>query len=207
MALVCLALSLTSCTNRMVRTKDGLTHKKTGISYSTVLNMNYQPVGYDSEDPYTVWKYNDQKIDYCAIQGLEPTEWLYCPLFGEILTSTDTELPELSGFEANVAYICIEDSIAYTIHEIKDADKIAQIIERYYDESAPSYSTLITTDNYSIKFASEKYPAFYYSLKLVVDEDGVYIHDLAAGKYIDMGLLFDEYELYNSGYPDDDYEG
>ena len=58
------------------------------------------------------------------------------------------------------------------------------------------------TSNYTLKFVSEKYPAFYYSVVLVADEDGVYVHDRMNGRYVDMGLLFDEYELYRG----EDYE-
>jgi hypothetical protein len=58
------------------------------------------------------------------------------------------------------------------------------------------------SESYSIKFTSEKYPEFYYSLVLVADCDGVYIHDRLTGRYIDMGLLFNEFNLYTG----DDYE-
>ena len=54
------------------------------------------------------------------------------------------------------------------------------------------------SSNYTLKFVSEKYPEFYYSVVLAADEDGVYVHDRMNGRYIDMGLLFDEYGLYNS---------
>jgi len=197
MALICLALSFTSCSDKMVWTKDGFTHKKTGITYYTLTNMCYQPVEYEKE-AYTVWKHNDVKVEYFAIKGLEPTEWLYCPMMGEIICSADEALPEdIVEFEPNVAYICVESTIAYTIHEILDQEKIDAIVERYMSEDAPSYSTVMETTNYTIKFTSEKYPEFYYSMVLVADVDGVYIHDRMAQRYIDMGLLFDEYALYD----------
>lgn len=196
MALICLSLSLTSCANKMTMTGNGLTHKKTGISYFYVLDPAYQPIEYESE-AYTKWKRNDVKIEYFAIKGLEPTEWLYCPMMGEVLCSTDEVLPDLRGFEPTGAYICIESTTAYTIHEINSQDLINNIVDRYLDENTQSYSTIMDTSNYSIKFTSEKYPNFYYSLVLVADVDGVYIHDRLTGRYIDMGLLFNEYNLYD----------
>ncbi len=195
MAFICLALSLTSCADKMVWTKDGFTHKKTGISYYTVTDMCYQPIEYEKE-AYTKWKYNDVKVEYFAIKGLEPTEWLYCPMMGEIICSTNAELPDIAGFDPTVAYICIEANTAYTIHEIVDQAKIDAIVERYLSEDTPSYSTIMETSNYTIKFTSEKYPEFYYSMVLVADSDGVYIHDRMSHRYIDMGLLFSEYDLY-----------
>lgn len=198
LAAVCLALSLTGCANRMTMTGDGLTHKKTGVSYSYVFDPCYQPIEYEKE-AYTQWKRNGVKVEYYPIKGLEPTEWLYCPMMGEILNSTGEELPGLGGFEPTGAYICIEAQTAYTIHEITDLALIEAIVERYLDENTPSYSTIMETSNYSIKFVSDKYPEFYYSLVLVADMDGTYIHDRLTGRYIDMGLLFSEYDLYGDG--------
>ncbi len=195
LALVCLALSLTSCSNRMVLNGGGLTHKKTGITYTYVFDPCYQPIEYQ-KDAYTKWKYNDVTVEYFAIAGLEPTEWLYCPVMGELICSTGEELPDVAGFEPTKAYICVEAATAYTIYEIKDQAEVDKIIERFIDESTPSYSTIMETSNYSIKFESEKYPEFYYSMILVADMDGVYIHDRMSGRYIDMGSLFDEYSLY-----------
>lgn len=196
MALVCLALSLTSCTNRMVMDANGLTHKKTGITYTYVMDICYQPVEYAPE-PYTTWKYNGIKVEYYAIKGLEVTEWLYCPVLGELLCSTGEELPDITGFEPEHALICIEEVNPYSIYKIEDKETIEKIIERYTDEATPSYSTILASSNYTIKFVSDKYPSFYYSMVLVADEDGVYIHDRMRDRYIDMGDLFDEYELYS----------
>lgn len=193
--MICLVLSLTGCSNRMTMTGTGLTHKKTGISYTYVLDPCYQPIEYEKE-PYTKWKRNDVSVEYFAIKGLDPTEWLYCPMMGEVLFSTDTSLPDLEGFDPTGAFICIEANTAYTIHEIVDQAKIDAIVERYLSEDTPSYSTVLDTSNYSIKFTSEKYPEFYYSLVLVADSDGVYVHDRMTGRYIDMGLLFSEFDLY-----------
>jgi hypothetical protein len=201
MALICLALSLSSCANKMVMDGNGLTHKKTGITYTYVFDPAYQPVEFES-DVYTKWKRNDVKVEYHAIKGLQPTEWLYCPMMGEILSATDEALPNLLGFEPTGAYICIEGNTAYTIDEIKSQDLIDKIVERYLDENTASYSTVMDSESYSIKFTSEKYPQFYYSLVLVADCDGVYIHDRLTGRYIDMGLLFNEFNLYTG----DDYE-
>ena len=196
LAAICLALSLTGCANRMTMTGDGLTHRKTGISYTYVFDPCYQPIEYETE-AYTKWKRNDVKIEYFAISGLEPTEWLYCPMMGEVLCSTGEILPDVAGFDPTGAYICIEANTAYTIHEITDQALIDAVVERYLDENTPSYSTIMETSNYSIKFTSEKYPEFYYSMVLVADQDGTYIHDRMTGRYIDMGLLFSEYELYD----------
>ncbi len=203
MALICLALTLTSCSDKLVMDGSGLTHKKTGITYSYVMDVCYQPVGYD-KDPYTKWKYNDMKIEYYAVQGLEPTEWLYSPILGELLCSTGEVLPGIEGFGAETALICVEAVTPYSIYEIKDGAAVEQIIARLLDENTPSYSTILPTSNYTLKFESKKYPHFYYSMVLVADEDGVYIHDRMQGKYFDMGDLFDEYELYDGEYA---YEG
>lgn len=202
LALVSLCLSLTSCSNRMVMTGGGLTNKKTGVSYSYVLNPAYQPIEY-SDEAYTKWKYNKITVEYVAIKGLKEEEWLYCPTLGEVLCATGEELPGLDGFGAKGALICIEAAIPYSIYEIKDQEFINKIVARYLDPATPSYSTVMETSNYSIKFISEKYPEFYYSLVLVSDVDGTYVHDRMTGRYIDMGDLFDEYELYDL----EDYEG
>lgn len=202
LALICLALSLTSCANRMVLTSGGLENKKTGISYSYVLNPAYQPIEYSNE-AYTKWKYNKITVEYFAIKGLKEEEWLYCPTLGEVLCSTGAELPELGGFEASSAFLCIEADIPYSIYEITDQEFIDKVVARYLDPETPSYSTVMSTSNYSIKFKSEKYPEFYYSLVLVADVDGTYVHDRMTGRYIDMGSLFDEYELYDL----EEYEG
>lgn len=201
LAMICLALSLCGCANKMTMTGNGFVHQKTGITYYYVLDPSYQPVEYESE-PYTKWKRNDVKVEYFAIKGLEPTEWLYCPMMAEILCATDEALPDLAGFDPNGAYICIEGSTAYTLYEIDSQELVDKIAQRYLDENTPSYSTVMHTSNYSIKFTSKKYPEFYYSLVLVADADGVYVHDRLTGRYIDMGLLFEEYDLYE----DDDYE-
>ncbi len=202
LALVSLCLSLTSCSNRMVMTGGGLTNKKTGVSYSYVLNPAYQPIEY-SDEAYTKWKYNKITVEYVAIKGLKEEEWLYCPTLGEVLCATGEELPGLDGFGAKGALLCIEAAIPYSIYEIKDQEFIDKIVARYLDPETPSYSTVMETSNYSIKFTSEKYPEFYYSLVLVSDVDGTYVHDRMTGRYIDMGDLFDEYELYDL----EDYEG
>lgn len=195
MALVCLYLSLTSCANKMSLTGNGLTHRKTGVAYTYVLDPAYQPIEYETE-AYTKWKRNGVKIEYFAIKGLDPAEWLYCPMMGELLCATDEVLPDLRGFDPTGAYICIEGATAYTVYEIDSQELIDNIVERYLDENTPVYSTVMETSNYSVKFTSEKYPEFYYSLILVADEEGVYVHDRLTGKYIDMGLLFEEYHLY-----------
>ena len=202
LALVSLCLLLTSCSNRMVMTGGGLTNKKTGVSYSYVLNPAYQPIEY-SDEAYTKWKYNKITVEYVAIKGLKEEEWLYCPTLGEVLCATGEELPGLDGFGAKGALICIEAAIPYSIYEITEQEFIDKIVARYLDPATPSYSTVMETSNYSIKFTSEKYPEFYYSLVLVSDVDGTYVHDRMTGRYIDMGDLFDEYELYNL----EDYEG
>ena len=202
LALVSLCLSLTSCSNRMVMTGGGLTNKKTGVSYSYVLNPAYQPIEY-SDEAYTKWKYNKITVEYVAIKGLKEEEWLYCPTLCEVLCATGEELPGLDGFDAKGAFLCIEAAIPYSIYEIKDQEFIDKIVARYLDPATPSYSTVMETSNYSIKFTSEKYPEFYYSLVLVSDVDGTYVHDRMTGRYIDMGDLFDEYELYDL----EDYEG
>ncbi len=196
LSLICLSLSLTSCGNRMVLTKGGLSNKKTGIAYTYVLDPAYQPVEVATE-PYSKWKYNKVTVEYFAIAGLSEEEWLYCPTLGELLCSTEEELPGLDGFDATGAFLCIESEIPYSIYEITDQDFIDKIVARYLDPATPSYSTVMETSNYSIKFTSDKYPEFYYSLILVADIDGTYIHDRLTGRYIDMGNLFDEYELYD----------
>ena len=94
LALVSFCLSLTSCSNRMVMTGGGLTNKKTGVSYSYVLNPAYQPIEY-SDEAYTTWKYNKITVEYVAIKGLKEEEWLYCPTLGEVLCATGEELPGL----------------------------------------------------------------------------------------------------------------
>ncbi len=202
LALICLALSLTSCSNRLVMTGTGLTNKKTGVAYSYVLDPAYQPVEH-AKDAYTKWKYNKITVEYYEIAGLSPEEWLYCPTLGEVLCSTGEELPGLDGFEATGALLCIEAAIPYSIYEITEQEFIDKIVARYLDPATPSYSTVMETSNYSIKFKSEKYPEFYYSLVLVSDVDGTYVHDRMTGRYIDMGDLFDEYELYDL----EEYEG
>ncbi len=204
MALICLVLSLTSCSNKMVMDGGGLTHQKTGIKYYYVTDICYQPKQYASE-PYTSWKYNDVKVEYYAINGLKETEWLYCPILGELLCATDEELPGIEGFGASSAFIAVEATNPYSIHELKDREFINKVIARYLDETTPSYSTVMHTSNYSLKFVSEKYPSLYYSMILVADADGVYIHDRMQGRYIDMGDLFDQYDLYDP--EDEDYDG
>ena len=196
MALICLSLSLVSCGDKMIMTGAGLTHKKTGVEYAYILDPCYQPKEYET-DAYTKWKYNDFTVEYFAIKGFDATEWLYCPTLGELLCSTEEELPGLDGFDATGAFLCIESEIPYSIYEITDQDFIDKIVARYLDPATPSYSTVMETSNYSIKFTSDKYPEFYYSLILVADIDGTYIHDRLTGRYIDMGNLFDEYELYD----------
>ena len=203
MALICLSLSLVSCADRLVMTGTGLTNKKTGIAYSYVLDPAYQPIEHAKES-YTKGKYNKITVEYYEIAGLSPEEWLYCPTLGEVLCSTGEELPGLDGFEATGALLCIEAAIPYSIYDITEQEFIDKIVARYLDPATPSYSTVMETSNYSIKFTSEKYPEFYYSLVLVCDVDGTYIHDRMTGRYIDMGDLFDEYDLYNL---DEDYEG
>lgn len=200
---ICLALAviflcpiLTSCGNKMVMTGAGLTHKKTGVEYLYVLDPCYQPKEYETE-PYTKWKYNDFTVEYYAVKGFEPTEWLYCPTLGELLCATGAELPSLEGFAPNGVFICVEANVPYSIYEIKDQATVDQILQRLTDPEAPSYSTIMPGSNYTIKFVSEKYPEFYYSVVLVAAEDGVYVHDRMNGKYVDMGMLFDEYELYH----------
>lgn len=202
LAIASLCLFLTSCSNRMVMSNGGLTNQKTGIEYSYVLNPAYQPIEHASE-AYTKWKYNKISVEYYAINGLKEEEWLYCPTLGEVLCSTGEELPGLGGFNAKGAFLCIEAAIPYSIYEITDQEFIDKIVERYLDPATPSYSTVMETSNYSIKFTSDKYPEFYYSLVLVADVDGTYIHDRMTGRYIDMGTLFDEYELYDL----EDYDG
>ena len=197
MALICLSLSLVSCGDKMIMTGAGLTHKKTGIEYVYVLDPCYQPKEYNT-DAYTKWKYNDFTVEYFAIKGFEATEWLYCPTLGELLCATGEELPDLNGFAPNGAFICVEATVPYSIYEIKDQAAIDLILERLADPETPSYSTIMYSSNYTLKFVSEKYPEFYYSVVLVADEDGVYVHDRMNGRYIDMGLLFNEYDLYNS---------
>ncbi len=197
MAVICLALSLTSCADRLTIDGRGLTHKKTGITYAYVMNMAYQPIEYESE-PFTKLKYNDVTVDYYAVKGLEPSEWLYSPLLGELVCATGAELPELEGFGAEQAFICIEATNPYSIYDISDKVKVDAIVAKILDENTPTYSTIMPSSNYTIKFTSKQYPQFYYSLVLVADEDGVYVHDRMNKKYIDMGSLFDEYELYDS---------
>jgi hypothetical protein len=134
---ICLALAviflcpiLTSCGNKMVMTGAGLTHKKTGVEYLYVLDPCYQPKEYETE-PYTKWKYNDFTVEYYAVKGFEPTEWLYCPTLGELLCATGAELPSLEGFAPNGVFICVEANVPYSIYEIKDQATVDQILQRY----------------------------------------------------------------------------
>ena len=93
-------------------------------------------------------------------------------------------------------FICVEATIPYSLHEINDQAFVDQILQRLNDPEAPTYSTIMPGSNYTLKFVSEKYPEFYYSIVLVAAEDGVYVHDRMNGKYVDMGILFSEYDLY-----------
>ena len=58
MAIICLSLSLTSCADKMTLSGNGLTHKKTGITYTYVFDPAYQPIEYETE-AYTKWKRNE----------------------------------------------------------------------------------------------------------------------------------------------------
>lgn len=201
LVLVMMLPMLASCANTFVNNAGNMTDKKTGITYTYVYTSVYQPVAVETES-YIIWKHNDVTIDYFPIVGLEPTEWLYSE-FGELLCSTGETLPSLEGFRAKSAFICLEGASAVSLYEITDKKKLEAIVERYTTGEREKYPSDPSGASFSLKFMSDEYPEFYYSLVLIAYPDSTYLYDRLNGIYVNMGDLFDEYDLFGLyGYDD-----
>ncbi len=206
--IACFALALmlalpmfTSCANTFVNNAGNMTDKKTGITYTYVYTSVYQPIAVSTES-YIIWKHNNVKINYYPIEGLEPTEWLYSD-YGELLCSTGEELPSLEGFGAKGAFICLEGTSAVSLFEIKDKTTVDKIVEAYTTGEREKYPSDPSGSTFSLKFISDEYPEFYYNLILIAYADSTYLYDRLNGIYVNMGDLFDEYDLYGTyGYDD-----
>lgn len=195
LALVMLLPALSGCGKRLVMQGSRLTDKQNKVSYTDVSGVYMAKAV--SNDVYATFKLNGVKKNFHTIEGLDPLEWLVSE-YGELFYSGSDVMPGLSGFQPNNILICTNADIPMSLEEITDQQLIDRIVEAFENGESENYPDNPDAIVYAVRFSSEKYKQFYYALKLVISDDGVYLYSRYEGIYVNMGNLMNDYipDLY-----------
>ena len=201
LALCALCGALTSCANKLKMKKDKFVSSKTGVEYSVVRSV-YLPKSV-SDEVYAVFEKNGVKIQYFEVEGLNPEEWLVSDQNDFLYAGDIKTLPSFAEFGANEMLVCHNSDVLFSFIDEKNADQIAKIVERV-STVTPIEKNYYECNTYILAFASDKYPALYYRLKLAVTPDRTYVVDPSIGANYDVTDLFAGYP--DLVYQDDEYD-
>ena len=190
LSIILVAVSLVSCSPKLVFANGKILDKSTDIYY------NYAPNTYEAvavaKAVYTYWEQNDVEVAYHAIEGLPTSEYLVDE-FGYVICAEGKDLPDLSGFGARSALLCTNTEVAMSIAEITNQATISALVDIYMNAQGETFSNT-AIDTLSIKFISNDYPHLYFSLSVLIEEDSsVYLWNRDNGRYVSVGTLLDEY--------------
>jgi|GEM_PF-2560548 len=173
-----------------------------GMLVSKSAKLTYKPLPLTFEpaevmEEYAVYK---DTILY-ALKGMDPTKWISEKYEGiaTVFCAEDIYIPTLSEFGADRIIICLYEELTLGIHEIKDADIIAQVIDMFENGEEVEWPLINSIGRYQIKFASPDYPGLYFNLEYGLFEEGAFIYDRTTKKCVDGNGIFDEY-INNSVY-------
>lgn len=193
-AAVMLLLSLSSCTNKVTRTGNGFVNKKDKITYDVVM-VPLVPKKV-SETPYATWKmHKDAKIDFYAIDGLDPKTWLYSEIEG-LVCSEKINFPDLKAFAPDKCYVCYNGDITISFVEITDAEKVAAIVDAYVNGADATEPVAGGFNTYTVMFESPAYDEFYYKIQLRVYEEHSYLFQRGVKTVLADGLFGDDVPAY-----------
>ena len=211
--LLCAAL-LSSCSGgmRMDFDADGNYFiAETGASYKRAPSC-YEPEV--SDRLYAELEINGIKTDYYEVEGADPSR-LLADEFSTLFYSTGYELPSLENMGVSLVSLYNESASLSSISDIRDADKISEIIEIYNEgEAAPYYSGLKSSLALVVRFFSPEHPGFCYTLTYVEYKEDIidtaesgesinygrkFLYNRSAGRCVMAGDIFSEYiELFKS---------
>ena len=183
-------MTMNSCANRLKfrASSDSFINTKTGIEYHFVTEP-YVPKAVGN-DKYTTWVMSrGVKVDFFPVKGLEPTEWLYSSV-GDLITSVDVSMPDLSAFVPSKAYLCYNSDVTASFEVLSDDNMILSLVNAYRSGPFIPYN-FNAYNTYIVLFESEAYPEFYYKLSLIVTEDAAYMGSRLNGVVEVTGLLGD----------------
>ena len=161
---------------------------KNGVAYISA------PVCFEPEATGEEYAIYDKTVLY-EISGLNPKEWLTEAYegIGSIYCSDRITLPDLEGFGADFAYICVSDAITIQIGEISEKVDIDELLSVYFGGEEVSLPT-DGTAAYHIKFMSEIYPSVFYDV-LYIEHDSQhnYLYDRSTKRCVDVGRILKKY--------------
>ncbi len=177
-----LLLSLTACKTTLEPTDDkGLYDKKNDISYVNAPTV-YEAVALDEE--YGTLKLNDvASFTLYTIPGMDPNLLLATEDHDIVRASTVT-MPTLAEMQPTVVHVCVDGS--ETVHElfnITDPAGVADLVDAYMNSESLTYPGTTPQRTYRLRFESETYTGFYYTLTYVEYAEELEIDGVLCGRY------------------------
>ncbi len=185
LALLLCAFSLTACTTTLEVGDKGIYDEKNDVRYINA------PAVYEAAargEKYGVLKLN-QNVSYelFLIPDVEPTEMLATEDDNIVYASTLT-LPTLTEMAPTKVYVCIDGSetshVMMTVNEQASVDALVKAAEG--ESLYENYPGTIPQKTYRVRFASEDYPAFYYTLTYIEYASDIEIDGVSYGRFFFM---------------------
>lgn len=100
-----------------------------------------------------------------------------------ILYTEDTKLPTLQEMAPYEVDICVDATTIHTVAKITDVTEIASLVAAFSTNQSVTYPGTTPLRNYRVRFESDLYPGFYYTLTYVEYGSDLVIDDQNYGKY------------------------
>ena len=100
-----------------------------------------------------------------------------------ILYTDDTKLPTLQEMAPFEVHICVDAGTVYEIQKITDVTDIAALVTAFSTNKSVAYPGTTPLRNYRVRFESDLYPGFYYTLTYVEYGSDLVIDEQNYGKY------------------------
>lgn len=100
-----------------------------------------------------------------------------------ILYTEDTKLPSLLEMAPYQVDICVDATTIHTVAKITDVIEIASLVADFSANEPVTYPGTTPLRNYRVRFESDLYPGFYYTLTYVEYGSDLIIEDENYGKY------------------------
>ena len=181
LAVVFVALSLTSCKTTLKPGDKGLYDQQKDITYnhaSTVyeavsLVKEYGNLAVTSKESYTLY----------TVPGTDPSKMLATEDYN-ILYATGYTMPTLLEMAPTVLHICSNASdMLYELCRIEDTVDISSIVMAVTTGENIPYPAINPLRSYKVCFESPQYPGFYYSLTYVEYSQDLEIDGVNYGRY------------------------
>ena len=180
LAVLLFALSLASCKATLKPGENGLYDKQSKVTYShastvyeaTKLVKEYGKLALTKEESYALY----------TVPGSDPTEILATEDFN-IVYASDIDMPTLLEMAPYQVDICVDATTIHTVAKITDVTEIASLVAAFSANDPVTYPGTTPLRNYRVRFESDLYPGFYYTLTYVEYGSDLVIEDENYGKY------------------------